>query len=100
MLTLWGVFEAGGLNADSTSTGALPLGDDVNDQGGSQATPYLRLWILQAPNGPSQQRVLRTALLAGNLAAQDVDALDMHGTGTSLGDPIEVAYTNTWRPSS
>ena len=45
---------------------------------------------MQAPNGPSQQQVVRTALAAGRLAAQDVDALEMHGTGTSLGDPIEA----------
>lgn len=53
----------------------------------------LTLWglvCLQAPNGPSQQQVVRAALAAGRLAAQDVDALEMHGTGTSLGDPIEA----------
>jgi len=37
--------------------------------------------------------VLRAALAAGHLAAQDVDALEMHGTGTSLGDPIEARAT-------
>jgi 3-oxoacyl-(acyl-carrier-protein) synthase len=44
----------------------------------------------QAPNGPSQQQVIRAAMSAGNLAEPDVAILEMHGTGTSLGDPIEV----------
>ena len=45
---------------------------------------------VQAPNGPSQQAVIRAALGMGGVAAHDIGALEMHGTGTSLGDPIEV----------
>lgn len=45
---------------------------------------------LQAPNGPSQQQVLRTALAVGSLDPAAIQALEMHGTGTSLGDPIEM----------
>ena len=45
---------------------------------------------MQAPNGPSQQQVIRAALAKGDVAAQDVSVLEMHGTGTGLGDPIEV----------
>ena len=50
---------------------------------------------LQAPNGPSQQAVIRTAILAGSIEASSISALEMHGTGTSLGDPIEVRISHT-----
>jgi acyl transferase domain-containing protein/acyl carrier protein len=45
---------------------------------------------LAAPNGGSQQRVIRTALASAGLAPSDVDAVEAHGTGTKLGDPIEA----------
>jgi acyl transferase domain-containing protein len=45
---------------------------------------------LAAPNGGSQQRVIRTALASAGLIPSDVDAVEAHGTGTKLGDPIEA----------
>ncbi|WP_457785276.1 type I polyketide synthase [Streptomyces griseus] len=43
-----------------------------------------------APNGPSQQRVIRQALANAGLTPADVDVVEGHGTGTALGDPIEA----------
>ena len=45
---------------------------------------------MQAPHGPSQQQVLRAALAVGSTDPSSIMALEMHGTGTSLGDPIEI----------
>jgi len=45
---------------------------------------------LTAPSGPSQTRVIADALSAGKVAPADVQYLECHGTGTVLGDPIEV----------
>ncbi|MFI6345296.1 type I polyketide synthase [Streptomyces sp. NPDC050560] len=45
---------------------------------------------LAAPNGPSQQRLIRQALAGAGLNTSDVDVVEGHGTGTTLGDPIEA----------
>lgn len=60
----------------------LLAGAAVNQAGQSSA--------LTAPNGPSQQRVLRAALSNAHVDAGALVALQLHGTGTPLGDPIEV----------
>src|SRR6188472_1600351 len=57
-------------------------GSAVNQDGASNG--------LTAPNGPSQERVIRQALANARLSAQDIDAVEGHGTGTTLGDPIEA----------
>ncbi|MEV7093999.1 type I polyketide synthase [Amycolatopsis sp. NPDC051045] len=61
---------------------AVVRGSAVNQDGASNG--------LSAPNGPSQQRVIRAALANAGLTTSDVDAVEAHGTGTRLGDPIEA----------
>lgn len=46
---------------------------------------------LTAPNGPAQQAVLREALANAGVAPAEIGYLETHGTGTRLGDPIEVS---------
>jgi acyl transferase domain-containing protein len=62
----------------------LIRGSAVNQDGRSSS--------LTAPNGPAQQEVMRAAARsrAAAVAMHGVHILEMHGTGTSLGDPIEV----------
>ena len=45
---------------------------------------------LTAPNGPSQESVIKAALKDAGLDAFQIGYVETHGTGTSLGDPIEV----------
>ncbi|WSU13437.1 type I polyketide synthase [Streptomyces sp. NBC_01116] len=61
---------------------AVVRGSAVNQDGASNG--------LSAPNGPSQQRVIRAALADAGLSASEVDVVEAHGTGTTLGDPIEA----------
>ncbi|MFB7924153.1 SDR family NAD(P)-dependent oxidoreductase, partial [Streptomyces sp. NPDC056081] len=64
--TVLGVIRATAINHDGASSG------------------------ITAPNGSSQQKVIRAALRSAGLSTEDVDYVECHGTGTSLGDPIEV----------
>jgi len=45
---------------------------------------------ITAPNGPAQERVLREAYRRAQISPGNVQYLEAHGTGTSLGDPIEA----------
>ena len=45
---------------------------------------------LTAPNGPSQQAVIRGAIQKANFQPGGISHLELHGTGTPLGDPIEL----------
>jgi acyl transferase domain-containing protein/acyl carrier protein/NADP-dependent 3-hydroxy acid dehydrogenase YdfG len=45
---------------------------------------------LTAPNGRAQELLLRSAVADAGIRASDVSYIEAHGTGTKLGDPIEV----------
>jgi acyl transferase domain-containing protein/acyl carrier protein len=61
---------------------AVIVGSAVNHDGRSNG--------LTAPNGMAQEALIATALRAANLKADDIQYVETHGTGTSLGDPIEL----------
>lgn len=44
-----------------------------------------------APNGISEQRVLKQGLLESGFTVDDIDYMEAHGTGTSTGDFIETS---------
>ncbi len=45
---------------------------------------------LVAPNGPSQQEVIRAALRQASVTPTDIEYVEAQGTGTALGDSIEI----------
>ncbi len=61
---------------------AVIRGTAINQDGRSNG--------LTAPNGLAQQEVIRAALAAANVTPDQIDLVETHGTGTELGDPIEV----------
>ncbi|WP_437775821.1 type I polyketide synthase [Sorangium sp. So ce1097] len=68
--------------ADGDRVLALVRGSAVNQDGRSSG--------LTAPNLLAQQAMLRQALQSARVSPSDVGYVETHGTGTSLGDPIEV----------
>lgn len=45
---------------------------------------------LTVPNRQAQERLIRKALQGAGITGQDLAYIEAHGTGTSLGDPIEA----------
>jgi len=70
------------LEASSPDSALVLLAAAVNQDGKSSS--------LTAPNGPAQQELIKAALQVANLAAAEVGTAQLHGTGTALGDPIEI----------
>jgi acyl transferase domain-containing protein/acyl-CoA synthetase (AMP-forming)/AMP-acid ligase II/acyl carrier protein len=66
---------------------AVIRGSAVNQDGRSNG--------ITAPNRHAQEAVIRQALRNANMAPEQVSYVETHGTGTALGDPIEVAALKT-----
>lgn len=66
---------------------AVIKGSGVNSDGKSTG--------FTVPNGSAQEALIRGVLANANLLPSDIDYIETHGTGTPVGDPIEVnALTN------
>ncbi len=65
---------------------AVIKGSAINNDGKSAG--------LTVPNGKSQEEVMKKALSQAKLVSSDISYIEAHGTGTALGDPIEVHAIN------
>ncbi|MFB7925443.1 polyketide synthase, partial [Streptomyces sp. NPDC056081] len=84
--------EGGGLVVLKRLVDAVADGDDVvcviaggavNNDGGGEG--------LTAPSADGQEEVLRLAYEQAGVSPADVDYVELHGTGTRVGDPVEAA---------
>ena len=82
--------------ADGDRIRAVIRGAAVNHGGASVG--------LTVPNTPALEEVMKTALSDAGISPLEVDYLEAHGTGTAVGDPIEIdavaAVYGTGRPDS
>ena len=67
---------------DGNQITAVIKGSAINQDGRSQG--------IVAPNENAQRQVLEAALKDAKVKPDQVDYIEAHGTGTALGDPIEV----------
>ena len=68
--------------ADGDRIWGVVLGSAVNQDGASAG--------LTVPSGTAQTEVIEEALQAAGVQPNEVDYLEAHGTGTEVGDPIEL----------
>lgn len=68
--------------ADNDEIVAVIRGSAVNQDGPSGG--------LTVPSGPAQQAVMRSALESSGVLSSQVNYVEVHGTATRLGDPVEV----------
>jgi 3-oxoacyl-(acyl-carrier-protein) synthase len=84
--------RAGLDSANDANWQAAMIGSAVNSGGRSSG--------LTAPSGRAQTSLVAAALLAASAQPAQLGTISMHGTGTPLGDPIELAALSRGLASS
>ncbi len=74
--------------ADKDPIYALIRGGAVNNDGRSSG-------LLVTPSRAGQREMLHAAWKAAEIAPKDLCYIEMHGTGTSVGDPVEIEAVGT-----
>jgi hypothetical protein len=68
--------------------------DDEHDRVATLAGTFInqdgRSASMTAPNGPSQREMTKSCMDVAQISPADLSVSETHGTGTALGDPIEV----------
>ncbi len=72
--------------ADNDRIYAIVEGTAVNQDGHTSS--------ITVPNPESQIKVMRKACEEAGIEPKDIQYVEMHGTGTSVGDPLEVKAVN------
>merc|ERR1712060_105337 len=84
----------GYLRGEGTSGMYLKYGAGVDEREAvfrsSQVGQDGRSASLTAPNGPAQEEMIARAVKEARMTPPESTVWECHGTGTSLGDPIEV----------
>ena len=79
--------------ADGDPIHAVIRGSGINYDGRTNG--------ITAPSGASQTELLRDVLARSRLGPQDIDYIVTHGTGTRLGDPVEInALYDAFKPGN
>ncbi|MBF0117311.1 MAG: SDR family NAD(P)-dependent oxidoreductase [Desulfobacterales bacterium] len=73
--------------SDNDNILALIRGSAVNQDGRTSG--------LTVPNELAQENVIRLALESAKVLPEDISYIEAHGTGTPLGDPIEIGALST-----
>ncbi|WP_392407695.1 beta-ketoacyl synthase N-terminal-like domain-containing protein [Chlorogloeopsis fritschii] len=80
--------------ADRDTIHAVIKGSATNNDGSFKVS-------YTAPSIDTQAKVIRTAQIVAEVAPETITYIEAHGTGTSLGDPIEIAaLTQAFRSST
>lgn len=73
--------------ADHDPIYAMIRGSAINHDGRSKG--------LTVPYGPAQETLIRRALHSAEVQPKEINYVELHGTGTPLGDPIEAMALGT-----
>ena len=81
--------STGSARAWSQRIDAVVLATATNQDGRSNG--------ITAPNSRAQAEVIRLAMQRAGIDADGIDLIEAHGTGTPLGDPVEVRALESLR---